>query len=228
MLCMLVRLGTWHCWILIQDARMSHEPCHENWCLAMFGNQPSMMTVDEYGWNEQLGFNTKQDLLNTVNTDVQFIFWIMNIVNFSVANGKKLDHLSSSAYCPHRICKCDKVFHPYTRLGKIGNHNSCIELHRNTLDSQIYWFKITYVVARKLFPFWFICFLGWLAYTVYFSCLFFWMKNCSCTGLYNFCPSVTLPSGIPAIWFASTWKLRNWKNSTRNSTWVKFARLLRK
>lgn len=107
------------------------------------------MTVDEYGWNEQLGFSIKQDLLNIVNTDVQFIFWIMNIMTFSVASGKKLDRLSSSRRCLPMIWKYDKVFHPFTELGKIGNYNSCIELHRNTLDSQIYWFKIIYVVAGR-------------------------------------------------------------------------------
>lgn len=153
MLCMPLRLGTWHCWILIQDARMSHGPCHINWCLAMFGNQPSMMTVDEYGWNEQLGFSTKLVLLNIVNTDVQFIFWIMTIMTFSVASGMKLDRLSSSPHCLPRIWKCDKVLHLFTRLGKVGNHNSYIDLHRNTLHSQIYWFKIIYVVAGWLFPF---------------------------------------------------------------------------
>lgn len=194
----------------------------------MFGNQPSMMTVDEYGWNEQLGFNTKQDLLNIVNTDVQFIFWIMNILNFSVASGKKLDHLSSSAHCNPRICKCDKVFHPFRWLGKIGNYSSCVEFHRNSLDSQIYWLKVTYVVAGKLFPFWFIYFLGWSGYAAVFSCLFFWMKIRGCTGLNDFCPGVALPSGIPAVWFASTWKLRNWKNSSRKTTWMKFSRLLKK
>lgn len=73
-------------------------------------------------------------------------------------------------------------------------------------------------MAGKLFPFLFICFLCWSGYAADFSCLFLWIKICSCTGLYNFCPSVALPSGIPAIWFASTQKLKNWKNSTGNST----------
>lgn len=134
----------------------------------MFRNQPPMMTVDEYEWNEQLGFSTKQNLLNIVNTDVQFIFWIMNIMTFSVASGKKLDHLSSSPCCLLRIWKYGEVFHPFTGLGKIGNHSSCIETHRNTLNSQIYWFKVTCVGAGKLFLFWFIHFLNWPGYPTYF------------------------------------------------------------
>lgn len=145
----------------------------------------------------------------------------MNIMTFSVASGKKLDHLSSSPRCLPRIWKCDKVFHPFTGLGKIGNCNSCIELHRNTLDSEIYWFKIIYVVAGKLFPFQFIHFLDWSGCPADFSCSFFWAKNYSCsagTGLYNICPTAALLSDIPPICIASMWKLRNWRNNTRNCT----------
>lgn len=189
---------------------MSHDSCHVNWCLAMFGSQPSMMAVDEHGWNEQLGISTKQNFLNIANTDDQFIFWMKNIMTFSVATGKKLDHLSLSPYCLPRIWKCDKVFHPFTRFGKLGIRNSCVELPRNTIDSQIYWLKIIYVVSGILFPFGLST--SWNGQVVHLNAIvhFFEQKTTTTgTGLYNFCPTVALLSDIPPVCIASTWKLRN-------------------